>query len=228
MKYKVVYSDICPQIKKEELYKHSAFLGASLNNAFFWDKHLNLLLEWIDKRFSNSLVIVGDYLDRHNQFIENPIIDPNEAIKKSLSTGKILIDRFNECIENSQLKNIHIHQWQDFYELDIVKTIKHDLFQTLEQQKDFHDSVSNTAKEFLERNDEDNKSLNANHLNCSIEYIIEEMAVFSHLISQGYRVQLYPGTQLKILKQLASREIAFNTNLSTGIYVDLSVKKVRK
>ena len=54
------------------------------------------------------------------------------------------------------------------------------------------------------------------------------MAVFSVLIEQGYRVQVYPGTQLKILKDLANNKFPnLDNNLTQGIYIDLSVKKIR-
>ena len=60
----------------------------------------------------------------------------------------------------------------------------------------------------------------------SVEYIIEEMTVFSILISNGYSTLVYPGTILQIFKDIVQDVFPdLESVLKKGIYIDLTIKK---
>ena len=40
-------------------------------------------------------------------------------------------------------------------------------------------------------------------IELSVKYLLEEMAVFDILVAQNWQVEIYPGTQLPILKEIA-------------------------
>ena len=71
MRYKIRLRSINPKIDKKEIYSRKCYIGASLNNPFFTGKHFPLLIQWIDNRFPECVIIIGDYLDRYNELIFN-------------------------------------------------------------------------------------------------------------------------------------------------------------
>lgn len=231
MKYKVKYLSITPKTEKKDLYGCNFYLGTSLRNPFFWGNHMPLLCEWISTRFPVGIIVIGDYLDRFNQFIFAEKLSVDDSIRLSIESGIKLEKTIHKYVSQLENGNITIERWSKYYENEVVQNIKTNLFRQLNESPDFYSSVKQSAIGYLKNKAIGNLSniLNDKNINFSIEYILEEMAVFSFLIELGYKVQLYPGTQLSVLKQIANKEIILNdSNLDQGIYVDLTVKKVGK
>lgn len=227
-RYKVKHKNIFPSnIKKEYTYKFHCFLGVSINNPLFLGKGLPALLTWVSAKYPYCIILISDYLDRFNQkiFCEEAIL--NRAIDSSLETGNRIERSIQSCITKLQIENIIVERWLKYYDLREVQIIKKQLYSQLEKKNEFYASVNQSAIEYLKKKSNLSRLLcNERNIGLSIDYIIEELAVFSYLIQIGARVQLYPGTQLPILKRIADKAIILNdTNLDQGIYVELTVKK---
>jgi tRNA-dependent cyclodipeptide synthase len=229
MRYKIVTSSMVP--KTQTAYSHHCYLGISLENQFFKGKHVGLLLSWIDKRFPGCLIIIGDHLNRINEQISKRN-SMDEAIEASLKLGDVVEERFQNEIEKLSKNKFILHRWQQYYEDEDVKVKKADLHTLYNTHKELRDSIQTSCREFVNRQISRGNILKVNEnraIGLSSDYIIEEIAVFQVLIERGYRVQVYPGSHLNTFKKFANAEFPdIKTSLSTGIYIDLSVKKIGK
>ena len=61
---------ISPEVSEQELFsRKQCYIGISLDNPVFRADFLDALLVWAVGNFDRSLVVVGDYLRRHNEYI---------------------------------------------------------------------------------------------------------------------------------------------------------------
>lgn len=222
--HKMVYSNISPKIEKEDIYSENCYVGISMLNNFYWEERSVIFWEWIDKRFDKCVIIIGDYINRHNQKIFfNKGND--DAIIESLKKGDKMIEHLNQFEVLKKTKFI-IKRWFDFYSLEETKQNLLNISHIYQNNNEFKQSIEASSTEFINRNIEKltSKKLEASNT-LSLKYIFEELSVFCSLINLGYRVQIYPGKQLQVLKLLAEDKIIADTILSKGIYIDLRTKK---
>jgi len=174
---------------------------------------------------------MGDHLNRINEQIFKGIKE-DEAIINSIKTGDDLIEKFEDELRAMSSQNITIHRWQQYYNDNNVNIIKSKFINLFNMHKRFREEIQTCSMKFIGRQVKNGNALKIEEeaaIMLSCEYLIEEMAVFDVLIARGYRVQVYPGNQLNILKQFARGDFCdIDTNLINGIYVDLTVKKVGK
>jgi tRNA-dependent cyclodipeptide synthase len=230
MGYKIKKLESAPPLTVHQLRKYKkCYLGISVNNRFFRDQHLGLLLNWIFNHFDECVIIIGDYLHRINESILHGLTG-EEAIASSINRG----DQIHEIIDialtslpQAKFKVLRWKQFLDKYPNSLVE--KDRLAELFAINQDFQKDILQSSSAFVDRLIARGERLYPTRqeaISQSTEYLLEEMAVFSELIKHGYLVQVYPGTQLKILKDLANKKFpTIATNLASGIYVDLIVKK---
>lgn len=232
MKYKVKKIESAPAISVNQLSEYRrCYLGISINNPFFREQHLGLLLKWISNHFDECIILIGDYLHRINESILYGKTG-EDAIASSSIRGEIIQNMLDIAISVLPQNKFKVYRWKDFLDNNPKwQTEKEALITYFNNDKTFHDDIIQSCTEFIDRLIARGEPLYLSKeeaINQSKEYLLEEMAVFSVLIEQGYSVQVYPGTQLKILKDLANNKHQnIKTNLSKGIYVDLTVKKIK-
>ncbi|MFN3299833.1 MAG: tRNA-dependent cyclodipeptide synthase [Sediminibacterium sp.] len=228
--FRVVKLRSAPKITIQQLSKYrKCYLGVSVNNPFFRDKHLGLLLRWIANHFDECIIIIGDYLHRINETILLGKFG-DDAINASMLRGNQLHEIIEVALSLLPQNKFKIYRWKDF--LDEHPTVydkKKQLLNYYNESDEFKNAIIQSSTEFIERLSERGEVIYLSKEDAvaqSKEYLIEEMAVFSKLIEEGYKVQVYPGTQLNILKELANKKYkSVDTNLKEGIYIDLTVKK---
>lgn len=232
MKYKIKKHDSAPTISVKKLAEYrKCYLGISVNNPFFRDQNLGLLLKWIANHFDECIIIIGDYLHRINESILHGITG-EQAIASSINRGDIIEEMLNAFLLILPDDKFKVYRWKEFLDNNPKSLSEKEKLTTLfSTNKEFRNDILQSCTEFIDRLIARGERLyltKEEAISQSKEYLLEEMAVFSVLIEQGYRVQVYPGTQLKILKDLANYKFPnIDTNLSQGIYIDLSVKKIR-
>lgn len=228
MRYKIKYSSITPSISKELIYKENCYVGVSINNDFFWGKHTDIFFEWIHKRFNNCKIIIGDYIHRHNEYIFNNATK-DDAVKRALFLGKQIHELLNR-IEITQKDTFEILHWNDIYKKEEMNVFIEKINKAYADSSEFKNLVDISAKEFISRQIKAQLIPYTTYDACvmhSVNYIKEELSVFCYLISNGSKVQIYPGTQLPILKQIVINSIDLNLELSKGIYIDLKTVKIK-
>lgn len=230
-RYKLKIKEITPNIDIESLYNKNCFYGISINNPFTWGKHNKLLLEWISQNFSNCIIIIVDYLHRINEqifFNKNK----DDAIEKSMLLGKLIENRFTEDMPNISSNKIKIVHWCDYIESNPKYQLYYNsLKSTFKNDLNFQSNIQYDSKLYVERLISRGESLflsKEEAIHKSNLYILEELALISCLIENSYTISIYPGTQLNILKELANGNFPdIDTNLNNGIYIDLTVKKIK-
>lgn len=232
MKYKIKKIESAPAITVKQLANYrKCYLGISVNNPFFRDQHLGLLLKWIANHFDECTILIGDYLHRINESILHGITG-EEAIASSINRGDQIHEMLEIALSMLPDDKFKVYRWKEFLDSNPKSlTEKTKLTALFNTNKDFQKDILQSCTEFIDRLIARGERLyptKVEAISQSKEYLIEEMAVFSVLIEQGYKVQVYPGTQLKILKDLANKKLSnIDTNLTQGIYIDLTVKKIK-
>lgn len=231
MRYKIKKTDIAPKLGSiKNLKVKSCYLGVSINNTFFYGPHFELLLKWVSSYFDECVILIGDYLNRRNEFIFNNKTE-KDAIENSLVLGDELYAKINLIITQLPSQKFKLYRWKQFLDDNpTAMKVKDDLENIYNTNENFKSEILQSCTEYITRLLNKKRTISISKEEAIIqskEYILEEMAVFSILIEKGFTVQVYPGTQLKVLKDLANGEFPeLNTNLKQGIYIDLSVKKV--
>ena len=227
-KYKVKIRKISGLSDRILLDSHqSAYLGISMNNPLFGHPSFQCSIDWMEAKFPNNYLLLGDYLNRWNELIFR---ERNEAIaqEKSLQQGH---DFRQKLIENFKLSSpeTQILHWLPLITSEGFEPCLHAVGQAYEANAEFRASLDVSAQKFIEKQLTTN-TLAVSHaeaLRLSHHYLIEELAVFTLLAQQGIPVQIYPGTQLPILEAVAKISPNFiPKELIESIFVEIKLKKL--
>ena len=221
---------IIPNISEDELFSYKrCFVGISLGNPVFKEDSLCAILHWITKRFDQALVVVGDYLCRYNELILNGP-DEDKAAKAAIGLGDSFILRTEQIFEQflkEPKEKIHLTRWKLHLETDEYKKSKTILDNLFLSNPGFRAAVEKDASGFVSRLMKRNKSLAVSPqeaLELSCKYLLEEIGVFSALSEQGWQVELYPGSELQVLVDIAmGKYLNVPQGLTKRINVELKV-----
>lgn len=227
-KYRVRIENVTPSDKKLKLSERKrCVLGVSMSNPVFWRSSLGTMLAWMDNNFDSSLVLVGDYLQRFNEQISNGN-ESGLAIEAAMQKGDLFQEKLNQYLPKLNAENFQIARWKPLYDSADFRKHKTVLDEIYNSNLEVKQSIDETAKFFVSQKQDkvDFKVSEAEAIRLSVEYLLEEMAVFSILIDQGWDVVLYPGAQLPLLMEIAKGEFQGVPNsLNKGVYVELKVRK---
>ncbi len=230
MKYKVKVSDIAPDNINYKEIKDRGFLGISINNPIFLEQKIEFLTDWLYENLSECKIIVGDHLHRINEYIlygENIV----NATEKSRKRGALIAEHLTKILHKYNKNRLSLEFWAQYSKDEECQYEREKLKSLYQQNNNFQASINDLATTFIDKQISRGCHIHVNKgkaINFSVKYILEEMSVFSILIKRGYKVQVYPGTQLNILKELAKGKFPeIDTNLKHGIYIDLTVKKIK-
>ncbi|MBE0536306.1 MAG: tRNA-dependent cyclodipeptide synthase [Phycisphaerae bacterium] len=195
-----------PELSEEALLKHRrCYMGISLDNPVFQGKPLEALLAWAGKHFDHCLVITGDYLRRHNEYILNGA-DDGAAVKASLAAGDAFIETTRGIFAGTDPDRLKLVRWQDCTAFDEYAESRAQLDRLFASDSAFSEAVRKDATAFVNRQLRRNKRLavpEEEAVAVSCQYLLEEIAVFSALSERGWHVELYPGPELHVLVEVA-------------------------
>ncbi len=220
-KYKVRVAGVSPVEASEALFAHTrCLIGVSMSNPVFWRSSLNTLLAWAAEHFSEVLLVVGDHLHRHN---ERPDVATDaEAAALALQKGEAFLAHIGQYLPLYAPEQFRVQRWQAFTQSEAFKAQFARIQQFYAEEPDFRASIEQTIEQFAARHAQPTEALRA----CSRAYLLEELAVFSNLVGEGWQVVAYPGEQLAILLELSQGKYAhLHTPLREGVYVELHVSK---
>jgi tRNA-dependent cyclodipeptide synthase len=226
---RVSIAKILPPITEADLFsRKKCYLGISLENLLFEGETLRAMLAWATEKFEHTLVIVGDYLSRFNERIQNGCdLDKAGALAEVL--GDLFITRTKGIFDQLPAEKVRLTRWKEHLRheefRDAKKTID-ELFKTNEQ---FRASVEYDALSFVKRHKKRNLNVAVGMeeaIGLSSEYILEETAVFSSLSQRGFSVELYPGPELRVLAEVAKGLYpAVPAGLKTRVNVELKIDR---
>ena len=206
---RVSIAKILPKISRQELFaRKKCYLGISLENPLFEGDSLHAMLVWAAEKFENCLVIVGDYLSRFNERISAGC-DENKAGELALKLGDSFISQTREIFTGLPPGKIRLTRWREHLQSDRFRSAKKILDCVFESNEQFRAAVEYDALSFVKRQKKHNVNLAVpmeQAIRLSSEYILEEVAVFNVLSESGWTVELYPGSELRVLAEVAKGE----------------------
>lgn len=216
-----------PKISEEELFSYKrCYIGISLDNPIFEGKSLQALLSWGVGHFDQCLVVVGDYLQRYNERILNGLKD-NAALKAAQDAGDSFMYTANELLQQLPSQKIRLTRWKPYLQSSEYKKSKAILDGLFASDSDFRASVERDAFSFARRQTKRNRPLAVpmeDAIKLSCQYLLEEIAVFSTLSEQGWKVELYPGPELNVLVDVAKgKYLGVPKGLKERINVELKI-----
>jgi len=214
-----------------QLFAHKkCVLGISMSNPIFWRSSMNTLLHWIDQNFEECLLVVGDYLHRHNEANISGT-STEQAAKNALQKGDNFLEHLNSFLTLYPQEKFKIARWEQFLNTPNFSEKLELMYDIYENVGGVRNSIEKTIRLFMQRrSNQDLVQLVDERLvnKYSLSYLIEEMAVFSNLIEEGWPVILYPGEQLPVLVEFARGDYSQTPEkLSNAVYVELKVIKKR-
>ena len=218
---------ILPKISQQELFEHRrCYIGISLENPIFKGNSLSALLFWSQQKFEEVLVVVGDYLCRHNEIMLSGC-DETKASQWAQSLGDEFLLQTKEVFDKFSDKKIHLTRWKDHLQSKEYKESKIILEELFESNSDFRASVEKDAFGFIKRLIKKNQTMlvdTPQALKLCCRYLLEEISVFSALSQQGWNVELYPGPELCVLTEIAKGKYsAVPKGLKERINVELKI-----
>lgn len=203
------------------------FLGISVTNPLYLNKHkVQKVIDWMDLSFNKEKVLlIGDVLHTFNlnMFTEYKKLNLEEEKEK----GELILHNLKQA--TNLKKDFSIMEWPIIKSKEEVLNFKKEINDLFLCNNDFKSEILVMANTYVNKKIQKGFTLNIERrdaINASVCYLLEELAVFSYLIDKGYVTQIYFGTQLPLLKKVATGEIVFESNLKNGIYIDANLKKV--
>jgi len=223
----VSIAKIIPNISTDELFSYKrCFIGISLENPVFEGDSLCVMLNWIVEKFDQTLVVVGDHLCRFNEPILNGL-NEDEAERAADRLGDLFILKTQQLFERFPKDKIHLTRWKSHLETAEYKNSKAILDNLFLSNSGFCSAIEKDALGFVRRLMKRNKTLAVSQeeaLGLSCKYLLEEIGVFSALSEQGWHVELYPGSELQVLVEIASgKYLNVPNGLTKRVNVELKI-----
>jgi len=225
----VSIAKILPRVPESQLFsREKCYLGISLENPLFEGDSLKAMLMWAAEKFGQCLVIVGDYLSRFDEQIITGC-DENRAGQLAIKKGDLFISQTKDTFSGSPAERVILTRWKEHLQAEEFKRSKKILDDIFESDEDFRKSVEYDALSFVERQKKHNQhpAVEADvALRLCCRYIMEEVAVFSSLSELGWGVELYPGSELRVLAEVArGRYPRVPKGLKDRISVELKISR---
>ena len=188
------------------------YLGISIGNRNLYHERLEVVLSWINKNFDACHILLDDFLNRHNEYIFNSSTKnaaEEEASKRAdnfLDENRKYIEEYSSILELSK-SSVYIDEGKYHQEYLYFKGYLECLYKC---NSTFRSLVDKTAYDFLERVTDRGKKITIEKngaVQHSTEYLLEEIAIFCVLVSRGWTVEVYPGSEIPPLKACLDGEI---------------------
>ena len=224
---KVKIVKILPRVSRAQAYaRKKCYLGISLENPLFEGDTLRAIVLWASAQFEQTLVIVGDYLCRFNERILSAC-DEKTAGLLALKRGDLFLSKTKELFNSLPEGKVILTRWKEHLQNEQFIRSKKILDEIFESDEEFRAAIEYDALSFVRRQRKHNLNLAVDMeqaIRLSSEYILEETAVFSSLSERGWSVELYPGSELKVLAEVAKgRFPAVPRGLKDRLSVELKI-----
>jgi tRNA-dependent cyclodipeptide synthase len=191
--------------QREVFARNKCYIGISLTNPIFETTNLAALLQWAGDKFEQCLVILGDDLCRFNQTIRfgSP---PDQALAAAHRVGDAFIEKTADVFEQFDPQKMKLVRWSENLSDNLYLRSRARLDHLFNSDPEFKKMVEVDALSFVERlrnRKSDIAVSDAKAIELCCEYLLEEIAVFDMLSEKGWMVELYPGSELHVLAEIA-------------------------
>ena len=197
---------ILPAFSAEEVFaQDKCYLGISLANPVFDKNNLTSLLLWASENFKQCLIVIGDELCRFNQKILYGLGE-DECLNAARALGDIFIENYSAVFEQFDRDVIKISRWGEHVESDMYRKSREVLEGIFINNSEFKSMIEKDAVSFVKRQKKHDTEFAVGDdeaIDLCCKYLLEEIAVFNILSEQGWRIELYPGSELNVLAEVA-------------------------
>ncbi len=224
-RYRAEVNTIAPLDKKSSLDEYdSCILGISLENKNFVTAKLVGMVDWVSRNFKNCTVIIGDSIHHHTLEIRG--VDSKYAYDKALRLGREAIDTNNPVFKSySERCNINVLLCSQIQDSDAYLRHYTDLRNLFNRCDSFAQCLRSFAETFVERRDDLDDAYYLGSIEKSCTYLLEELAVFTCLSEQGYKVFVYPGALRALVDIAAGLHPDAPQALQELVSVELKIKR---
>lgn len=224
-RYRAKIDSCHPANAREILADHSScFLGVSLENLSFSDGKFLSMVEWIDRRCERCLILIGDSIHRKTLQIRTGISE-NEAFGQALELGRRFQERAQTLLGSTSLKcQFEFGSCSDIQSTPSYAVYRETMRAEFDINQAFRDSVAQFSESYIEK-----KGGGACHLHrdilvqLSVEYFLEELAIFACLLNRGFPVMVYPGS-FSSLETIVEGRISGLAAISPRALMSLQIK----
>ncbi len=213
-----------PKVSHQELFSYKkCYIGISLDNPGFYGKSLQALVLWAIGNFDQCLVVVGDYLRRFNEQIFNGSSQA-QAAETAYEAGEAFMEKAAGFFAQIPDSRLNVTRWKPCLQSSNYRKSKDAVDKLFATEPEFMASVERDAYAFVRRQTKRNRTVAvsmAEAIELSSEYLLEEIAVFSALSQQGWKVELYPGPELRVLVDIAKGQY---TDIPRGLKERINVE----
>ncbi|MBN2642791.1 MAG: tRNA-dependent cyclodipeptide synthase [Victivallales bacterium] len=188
-------------------------------------------IPWLMETGHEILIIVGDYLERHNiAFFKDVPID--EAWQDSRKKGNKILKTVNTIISEHQgYSHVNATSTVDFILSSQCKQILSELESYFKNNNSFRKDVLSQTENMLENTNRmptDQQIISKGSLENLCRYMLEEIALYIFLYQRGYQVEIYPGRDMEILQKMVNKQypnFPYDYKYRTHISVTVSPNK---
>jgi len=207
----------------------SALVGLSLKNRMANRRCLEELIPWVKERAVRVLVVVGDFPHRHNLMALRGL-SANEALTKAMRDGRQTL-RAARSVASATCPGggVTVCSASELIETASCRTILRALETYYEKGGDFVLDVLSSAMRYARRVGDPARFEMDEAIPRLKQYLLEEIAMFLHLSSTGFDVEVYPGPDLGLMRAIAQASYdSFPYSCPHRTHISVSVKPARQ
>lgn len=180
-------------------------MGISLHSHNHQGAGLKAMIAWVNEqgRFDRFRIGLSDTLNRHNYVMEDGL-SYAKAHEKAARAGEAWLDENSVTLSNLQMpfELVRWDHWLDNHaaEVEEYRNAFYHAFQTNDVLKAA--LTEDVSKYFQRRHGLELAAADPDKVSLSLEYLIEELAVYSAIFKDYPSTALYPGKQLKCFEVL--------------------------
>jgi len=220
--YKTKIASVAPvRMRHQYELQPGGYLGISLENEHFTPPKLEAMIRWLNRRFKNTAVLIGDSI--HRITLETVRGMPaREAHTTAMQLGQETVDLirgFDGLELPKVLRCSEIQASRDF------RRLYQELTELFERDVAFRASVTRFSETFQQRNDRPGAGVDYEwRVRRSCDYFLEEFAVFACLVADGYGVMAYPGAFSTLSEIVDGRHPDVPAQLRSLVVVSLDLR----
>jgi tRNA-dependent cyclodipeptide synthase len=189
-----------------------AYVGVSLEQEAFHGDRLRAVLVWLEMHTEQCWLVIGDDLHRHTHRIWT-VCDEARALESARRIGDQVERELFVHRTNLTAGRFSVSRWAELLANGGFASSRTEIAKLYNRDMVFAESIRKCAAAYLRRNIRRGRSLalphNAAH-EVATAYLMEELAVFTVIGTLGWCVEVYPGPELPVLREIAQ-----------GAYVDV-------
>ncbi|NOQ36740.1 MAG: tRNA-dependent cyclodipeptide synthase [Methylococcaceae bacterium] len=204
----------------------NCILGVSLGNSSFFPSKLVASTDWVNNNFKNCKVMIGDSLYRITLQITHGYKDETKARQKALFLGQKFINDQRVLFErHAKTCDFEFVLASEIQRQDDYKVYHQQIVELFETNDSFNNSVMSFAHTFVGRNIDESDETREKKYMLSASYLLEELAVFSCLIQDGFPIFVYPGSIDVVIEIADGKHPGVPKTLQELMYISLFLKR---